>query len=252
MKKLSTLIFAVYSILFFGQKMSDYKYILIPEKFSTFKEKFDLDIVLAKSLKGKKYMVLQGSTNEWPSEAKNNSCNILNADVIDDSGFLRNKVILQFKDCHDKIVLTSKGSSNIKDYQEGFQDALKQSLVSVPQANPTVSLAPVVVETKTIEEVKTTNPVIENTSTSIGNMAHKYTNGILHLQKVQIDNTQFILVKSDSSIPYATLKETTKKGIFRVKLESGVSTIGYIENGNIVIETPTANGEYSKEIFVGK
>ncbi|ASK31835.1 hypothetical protein CEY12_17745 [Chryseobacterium sp. T16E-39] len=246
MKKASLFILTVCSVLAFGQKVSDYKYVSIPEKFSTFKEKFGMDTFLAKSLKGKKYVVLQGSKDQWPSEAKENSCNVLNADIIDDSGFLRNKVMLQFKDCNDKVIQSNKGASNIKDYEQGFQDALRQSLLAVPVSNPTI-LAPV--ETKTNEPVKTT-PTTENTSNA--SMASKYSNGTLVLQKVQIDNSQFILVKSDSSVPYATFKETTKRDVFRVKFENGDTTIGYYENGNIVIEIPTANGGYSKDVFSGR
>ncbi|MBT2623206.1 hypothetical protein [Chryseobacterium sp. ISL-6] len=251
MKKASLFILTVCSMLTFGQKVSDYKYISIPEKFTTFKENFELDMVLSKSLKSKKYVVLQGNKDQWPAEARDNSCNVLNADVVDDSGFLRNKVVLQFKDCHDKIVLASKGASNIKDYKEGFQDALKQTFVALPVSYPTVMA--VQTETKSIEQVKET-PTTEvvASSTSSGSTASKYSNGKLNLQKVQIDNSQFILVRPDSSIPYATFKETTKRDVFRVKFENGDTTIGYYENGNIVIEVPAANGGYSKDIFLGK
>lgn len=249
MKKASLFILTVCSMLTFGQKVSDYKYISIPEKFTTFKENFDLDMVLSKTLKSKKYVVLQGNKDQWPAEAKDNSCNVLNADVIDDSGFLRNKVVLQFKDCNSKVVLASKGASNIKDYKEGFQDALKQTFVNVPVSYPTMITTQA--ETKSIEQVKET-PVKENVSASTGSTASKYSNGKINLQKIQIDNKQFILVKSDSSVPYASFKETTKRDVFRVKFENGDTTLGYYENGNIVIEVPSANGEYSKDVFSGK
>lgn len=238
-------------MLAFGQKVSDYKYISIPEKFTTFKEGFGLDMVLSKSLMSKKYIVLQGSKDQWPAEAKDNSCNVLNADIIDDSGFLRNKVILQFKDCRDKVILASKGTSNIKDYKEGFQDALKQTFVTVPVSFPTLITTATQPETKSNEQVKET-PATENIVSSNGSTASKYSNGKINLQKVQIDNNQFILVKPDSSVPYATFKETTKRDVFRVKFENGDTTIGYYENGNIVIEVPSGNGGYSKDVFSGK
>ncbi|MBK1895473.1 hypothetical protein [Chryseobacterium paridis] len=249
MKKGSILILTICSMLVFGQKVSDYKYVSIPEKFTTFKEKFDLDVLLAKFLNGKKYVVLKGNKDQWPFEAKDNPCNVLNADVIDDSGFLRNKVILQFKDCHDKVLLASKGVSKIKEYKEGFQEALKETFVTIPVSYPTTVVMPA--ETKVVEQVKE-SPSTENVTSSTGSSASKYSNGKLSLQKVQIDNSQFILVRPDSSVPYATFKETTKKDVFRVKFENGDTTIGYYENGNIVIEVPSSNGGYSKDIFLGK
>lgn len=253
MKKLSVFVFTICSMVVFGQKVSDYKYISIPDKFPSFKQDndFGLGDFLAKALKGKKYVTLQGDKDQWPSESKgDNSCNTLKADILDDSSFLRNKVVLQFKDCHDKVLQSIKASSTIKDYKEGFQDALRQTIVNVPVSNP-VAIVNHVEEVKA-EPVSTASSPVENTPVSTENTAKKYSNGKLNLQKVQIDGSQFILVGSESSVPYATFKATTKKDVFRVKLENGSSTIGYFENGNIVIEIPQSNGEYAKEVFSGK
>ncbi|MEI7486875.1 MAG: hypothetical protein WCJ72_05605 [Chryseobacterium sp.] len=246
MKKLSILILTICSIISFGQKISDYKYVSIPEKFQTFKSSFDLENFLANTLKGKKYVILQGDKLKWPSEARGNSCSIINADVINDKTMLRNRVILEFKDCNGKTILESKGNSTIKEFEEGFQDALKQALVVVPISNPVAIVAQKEVETPVNSNVSSTVAV------STENTANKYSNGKFDLQKVQIDNSQFILVKPNSSLPFATFKATTKADIFRVKLENGNSTIGYFENRNIVIEIPQANGEYAKEVFTGK
>lgn len=238
----------------FGQKVSDYKYISIPDKFPSFKQDndFGLDDFLAKALKGKKYVTLQGDKDLWPAESKgDNACNTLKADILDDSSFLRNKVILQFKDCHDKVLQSIKAGSTIKDYKEGFQDALRQTIVNVPVSNPVAIVTNPVEEVKA-EPVATTSSPVESTPVSTENTAKKYSNGKLNLQKVQIDSNQFILVGSESSVPYATFKATTKKDVFRVKLENGSSTIGYFENGNIVIEIPQSSGDYAKEVFSGK
>lgn len=245
MKKLLILTLTICSVIAFGQKISDYKYVSIPEKFQTFKNSFDLETFLAKALKGKKYVVLQGDKLQWPSEVMGNSCSIINADVINDKTMLRNRVILEFKDCNGKTILESKGNSTIKEFEEGFQDALKQALITVPVSNP-VAIVQKAVDTPVSNNVSSTVAV------STESTASKYSNGKLDLQKVQIDNNQFILVKPNSSLPFATFKATTKRDIFRVKLENGDSSIGYFENGNIVIEIPQANGEYSKEVFSGK
>lgn len=243
MKKLSILILTICSIISFGQKVSDYKYVSIPGKFQTFKNSFNLETFLAKALKGKKYVILQGDKLQWPSELMGNSCSIVNADVINDKSMLRNKVILQFRDCNDKVILESKGTSTIKEFEEGFQDALTQALVTVPVSNPVAIVAQ-------NETTNNNNSVVS--SQLVESNGAKYSNGKLDVQKVQIDNNHFILVKPNSSIPFATFKATTKRDVFRVKLENGDLTIGYFENGNIIIEIPQANGEYAKEIFSGK
>ncbi|SHL48588.1 hypothetical protein [Chryseobacterium polytrichastri] len=246
MKKLSILILTICSIISFGQKVSDYKYVSIPEKFQTFKNSFNLETFLAKGLKGKKYVILQGDKLQWPSELMGNSCSIINADVINDKTMLRNRVIIQFKDCNDKVILESKGSSTIKEFEEGFQDALMQALVTVPISNPVAIVAK-------NETTTSTNNISSTVSSQVvESNGAKYSNGKLDVQKVQIDNNHFILVKPNSSIPFATFKATTKRDVFRVKLENGDLTIGYFENGNIIIEIPQTNGEYAKETFSGK
>ncbi|WP_370898973.1 hypothetical protein [Chryseobacterium gossypii] len=244
MKKIPLLIFTICSLFAFGQKVSDFKYVFIPEKFQTFKDSFGLEQVLAKALKGKKYTVLSGNRDQWPAEAIENPCRVLNADVLNDKSLLRNKVILQFKDCNNKMILQSKGTSIIKEYEEGFPDALHQALAVVNVSNPTSD-----VPVQSAVPVNT-NVASENATSAVSeHAANKYSNGKATFQKIQIDSEKFILADSNSSVPYATFSATTKKDVFRVKLQNGDSTIGYFENGNIIIEIPQSAGKYSKETF---
>lgn len=238
-------------MLAFGQKVSDYKYISLPSKLETFKEDFGLNNLLTKTLRSKNYTVIPSDKLQWPAEAQSNPCNVLMADIINDSGFLRNKVLVQFKDCNDKVVSSIKGASNIKEYKEGYQDALKQTFVSISPANPTAQPASLVQVQETVT-ANSTQVVTNSSSSSVDNTALKFSNGKMDLQKIQIDNSQFILVNSNSSSPFATFKVTTKSDVFRVKLQNGESTLGYYENGNIVIEMPVSGGEYGKEIFYKK
>ncbi|MCU7612818.1 hypothetical protein N0B16_00030 [Chryseobacterium sp. GMJ5] len=243
MKKLSITIAVFCASFSFAQKVSDYKYISIPEKFTGFKNnQYGVDTALAKSLKGKKYIVISGNKSEWPEEAFSNPCSVLNADVVNDSGLLRNKIILEFKDCNNNVVSSQKANTIIKEYVEGFQDALKQALVTVPVSNPKMVISTTQVESSS------TNESNESPKSSESRSA-KYSNGKTMFQRVQIDGNQFILIETNESTPYATFRATTKKDVFRVKLKNGTTTIGYLEDKNIVIEMPQPNGEYSKEVF---
>jgi len=247
MKKTAIFILTLSSLVAFAQKVSDYKYITLPTKFETFKEDFGLGELLTKTLRSKNYIVIPSDKLQWPSEAKDNPCNVLMADIVNDSGFLRNKVLIKFKDCNDKEIQSIKGASSIKEYKEGYQDALKQTFTTISPANPTVQP---IVQTK-VQETTILDQPVKNLPSS-DNSAVRFSNGKMDLQKIQIDNSQFILVNSNSSSPFATFKTTTKNDVFRVKLQNGDSTLGYFENGNIVIEIPQSNGEYSKEVFSKK
>lgn len=249
---------AICSTAIFGQKVSDYKYVLIPEKFESFKgESYGLEGALTKALKNKKYVILPASIDQWPSEAKDNSCNIINANVLNVKSLFSNKLMLEFKDCNNKVILESKGSSNIKEFEEGLADALKMALISVSNSNP-VAMKPAKTQTSTTTSTVATNTVQTSApetaviapAAALG--TGNYYNGKVSVQKIQIDANQFILAKSGNSVPFAIFKVTSKKDVFLVKLADNNNTIGYFENGNIVIDIPQADGRYSKEVFVAK
>lgn len=235
-------------MLSYAQKVSDYKYVVVPSSFESFKKNnYGLSAFLTKNMKSKQYVVISENRGQWPEEANANPCSVLNADVVNDSNFLRNKVILEFKDCNSKVISSEKGSSSIKEYEEGFKEALSKSLVNLSVSRP-VENTTFKHETQVIKETTQQAPKVSEQK-SQASKAEKYSNGKLSLQKIQIDATQFILVDGNSSVPFATFKETTKKDVFRVKLGSGESTTGYFENGNLVIEISKGNDEYSKEVF---
>ncbi|UTX47936.1 hypothetical protein [Chryseobacterium sp. MA9] len=246
MKKVSMLMLAVCSTIAFAQKVSDYKYVAVPEKFETFKEDYGLKDFFTKALKGKKYIILPVIKDNWPSEAKNNFCNVINADVINDKNLFKNKVIVQFKDCNNNMILESKGGSKIKEFDEGLQDALKEALIKMPVSN-SAALLPA----STNGQNTSSESAVSVVSTTAPE-ANNYSNGKLDLQKIQIDPNQFILARSGSSVPFAAFKTTSKNSVFIVKLADGNTTIGYFENGSIVIDIPQADGRYSKEVFVAK
>lgn len=248
MKKLSVIISSFCVMLSYAQKVSDYKYVVVPSAFESFKkDNYGISAFLTKNLKSKQYTVITENRGQWPEEANTNPCSVLNADVINDSGFLRNKIVLEFKDCNNKVISSQKGGSSIKEFEEGFKDALSKALVNIPVSKP-VEITNYKQEAYVMEETVKPTPQISEPK-SQASKAERYSNGKINLQRIQIDASQFILADGNSSVPFATFKETTKKDVFRVKLASGESTTGYFENGNLVIEIPKNNDEYSKEVF---
>lgn len=258
MKKLALALCTLSFTAIFAQKVSDYQYISLPEKFEGFKDSnYGLDKALIKTLNAKKYVVLPANRNDWPSAANQNPCNILLADVVNDSGMLRNKVLVRFKDCNNKVIATQKGASSIKEFEEGFQDALKQALTAVPASSPTKDLAITPQSDTGISVSSTLSPpkAPENSSEKDVRQekagsggAQIFSNQGVKFQKIKLSNQQFILA-DQSSTPYATFTLTTKEDVFRVKLQSGKMTIGYMENENIVIEIPISENDFGKSIF---
>lgn len=224
-----------------AQKASDYQYILIPEKFTKFKDdNFDLDKTLEKSLIQKKYLVIDGSEKQQSSVLYNNPCDVLTADIIDNSSLLSNRIILELRDCKNNIILSEKASSKIKSLKEGFQDALKKALIRLPVSNP----KPLALNQSQGAVTNENNPVKAAQS-----KVQNYSNGKKILQRVNISGNVFILADSADSAPFATFQATSKQDVFLVKLKNGETTVGYFENGNIIIDIPSENGNFVKEVF---
>ncbi|MGV4414392.1 hypothetical protein [Chryseobacterium sp. T1] len=242
MKKLTSIILITAFSVASAQKISDYEYIYVPKELDKKINNYKLDQLLIKNLNSKKYKTFQDSQDNWPTDLQLNKCLVAKANIIDDSSFLKNKIKIQFKDCNDKIISESKGASNEKDYDLGYPDALRQAFPSIPVSNPS--------ETKAIAD--TPSPTTTTTNTVSNSKSETYSNNSLSLQKINIGAGQFILANANSSVPFATLKESTKHGVYHVKLENGSSTIAYIENENIVIEIPQSNDAYKKEVFLKK
>ncbi len=273
MKKILSLSLVFCLSLVFGQNISDYQYIYVPAKFKDFEtNKYNLNTQLKKALINKKYTVIHEEMTDWPAELRENPCKVLTAELLNDSNMFRNRVKLQFTNCQKKVVSETKGNSLYKEYDLGFEDALNLSLKTIPTSSPNPNLfvadlkssikeeIPRPIDLKEVKEIKNEEPVstppvptkpAEPKSVE-SKKAESYTNGKVNLQKVQISKDQFILVSSSSSVPFASFKNTAKADVYRVTLENGTSTLGYYENGNLVIEIPTNDGDFKREVFTAR
>ena len=256
MKKSFALAFLFFLLLFSAQNITDYEYIYVPKKFKDFKtNEYNLNTLLKKALEAKKYKVIQDDIVNWPLELRENPCKVLNAELLNDSNMFRNRVKLQFSNCEKNVIFETKGTSMIKDFELGYQDAMNISLKNLQNSQPKeIEVLAKPTEKNAVETVveKPVLAVVTSTNSAtpkVSKKAESYSNGTMSFQKIQISKDQFILVSSSSSVPFATFKNTTKSDVYRVTLENGISTIGYSENGNLIIEIPTSDGNYKKEVF---
>lgn len=236
MKKTAIFILMLSSLAAFAQKLSDYKYVSLPAKLETFKEDFGLRDLLAKTLQSKNYIVVSPDKLQWPSEANDNPCNVLMANIVNDSGLLRNKVVVKFKDCNGKEIQSIKGTSDIKENKEGYQDALKQTLVSIlPSNQKTISQE---TTSEYLEKkIETEKPILYNNNKKV-------------FKKIKVSSERFKLVNSENESLYATFTNSFKKDIFRVEMQNGAKTLGYREGNSLFIEVPLEDGKYQLEEFI--
>ena len=182
------------------------------------------------------------------------------SEVLNDSNMLKNRVKLDFTDCNGKVVLSIPATGDYKEFDKGFQDALVKAIARVPVSADTRVTLPVAkteaaakVENVAKEQavpVNTAQKVTSLNSAGTENRAEIFKNGNITFNKVKLSPAQFIFTNSNSSVPFATFRESTKSGVYRVQLESGIQTLGYDEGNKLVVEIPQNDGSYRKEEFI--
>lgn len=131
MKKYFALLLLVSGISF-AQSVNDYKYVLVPSKFSFFKETDAYGLnSLTKGLLGKYGFVAYLDNDDIPTEILDSNCNKLYADVLEDNNIINTRLTVVLKDCKGKVLFTSQqGKSKDKDWRIGTNEALRAAFKS--------------------------------------------------------------------------------------------------------------------------
>ncbi|SMC64416.1 hypothetical protein [Moheibacter sediminis] len=227
-----------------AQQISDYKYIVIPETFSDFKtNQYHLNTYLKNLLERKDYQILSENVQEWPAEAQQNTCSVLKADLKKGKSLLKNKLDVSFTDCQQKTIANLEGTSAVKEYDKGYQEAVKIAVQNVKNQNA-----------KPIEQIKNSETPVEivkyeepKVNPSMQNSGIKaYSNGEIKLTKSDLTDGSFFLINESNSQIYAQFFPSSKNGVYRVKVtdpKGNYETIGFFDGNNLEIEINSDNNQ---------
>lgn len=260
MKKISQIFLMFALTTFYGQQISNYKYITIQESKEFKNNKYGVVDLFSSKLKQKNYTIV---AEDKLLSANVDRCDILTAELVDDSNMFKNRITINFKDCNNKTITITKGISSLKEYEPGFQDAIMQAVTTIAVSNPiervqeliVEKVSPVTIQAETKKEeavVKTEKKMETSTVKTQSTNSQTYSNGKITTNRIFLANGQFILVNPNNSVPYAIFKPSTKANIYHVILADGTATLGYIENNEIVIDLANADGSFRKETFTSK
>jgi hypothetical protein len=243
MKNTLIIIFLFASNFFvFGQekKVPNYKYIIVPERFSFLKQNDQFQTSsLTKFLLKKNGFTVVLDSEEYPTELKNDPCNALTAEIIDKSSFFTTTVLIELKNCAKKTIYTSEeGSSKLKDYKQGFHESIrnahasmsnikfvaledpviKEPIANIPKTSKTVEVIPTIVQKRSV------NKDLRETDTLYA----------------QPNENGFQLIDLKPEVVFLILK-TNLKDVFIIKDKNGIlyknSTTwfaAFYENGELV------------------
>ena len=151
--------------------INNYKYILVPEQYSFFKEvnQYGLNTLTKKLLEEKGFTVYFDN-KDLPTEIANNKCRVMTADFTEKKGMFTTTLTLILKDCQGNVVFKGKeGKSREKEFSAAYNDALKNAFVSLNELPytftgeaekvesvkaPEVVVAPVNQQTVTAESIE--------------------------------------------------------------------------------------------------
>ena len=163
MKNIILVLFLTMSNIFvFGQekKVNNYKFIVVPDQFDFFKQKDEYKTSsLTKFLFKKNGFTVVLNSEQYPKDLIDNPCSGLKALVLDKSSMFKLKVIIELRDCSNRLLYTSdEGVSKLKEYKKGFQEAIRNAHASMID----VVYEPLLLETirKDKKEIVTVNPVL--------------------------------------------------------------------------------------------
>lgn len=137
MKKLILLgLFLITASISAQESINQYKYIIVPKKFDFLKEPNQYRVNTFTKFLFEKNGFTAVYDDQQPQDLRVNPCLGLTANVEDQSNLFTTKLNITLKNCQGLVVYTSdEGRSKIKEYEEAYQDAIKDAFVSVRGLN---------------------------------------------------------------------------------------------------------------------
>lgn len=232
--------------------INNYKYVLVPEKFSFLKEQDQYRLnTLAKFLLTEKGFEAYFDNFELPTAIANNKCDALHAEVLEKKGMFTTNLTLLLKDCKGNIVFKSKeGKSREKEYKTSYNLALRDAFTSLDEvkyayngtvntnqqvaATTTTVTAPVATATVPVSAavIATVKPVAVETNQPAGTLyAQPTANGY---QLIDTTPKKVLTLSRTSVQDYFIAENETANGI--VLKKSGEWFFEYYKDGKLMAE----------------
>jgi hypothetical protein len=262
MKKYSILLLLIATATSFAQEqLNNYKYLIVPKQFDTFKEEnqYQTSTLVKYVLENQGFNVFYD--DDLPSDLNANRCLGLLVVLVNNSNMFTTKTAIAFKDCTTKIVYTTtEGASKIKEYKGSFNEAIKDALSSLNTMNyqyTEPASEPIVVSFK--NDVKNVAPKVQDAGSeeklsmeALNNQDAEHSASIVEqkvnvvpLENIRISEVDYYaqpiengyqLVDSSPKIVMKMLA-TSKTNIFMAQEINGYSGIMYAgENGEWFFE----------------
>jgi hypothetical protein len=211
----------------FGQekKVSDYKYIIVPERFAFLKQNDQYQTSsLTKFLLEKNGFTVVLDSEEYPIDLRKNTCKALIAEIVGTSSMFKTSVFIEFKNCSKNVVYrTKEGESRQKDYKESFHEAIRSAHAYM--SDITYAARPNSVEAKRTRDLDADalfiGKQVEVAPIIKGKVSASKTIIETNTLYAQPNENGFQLINSKPAVVFLILK-TDLKDVFIIKDKNGV------------------------------
>jgi hypothetical protein len=132
MKKLFLFVLVLAINYSYTQSVNEYKAVIVPLKYEFLKGENQYRLNTITKFNLNKAGFVSFYSNETIPDEYSDRCDLLYADVVNDSGFLTTRLFITLKDCYGKIIFQSAaGKSKEKDYKKAYSEALAEAFESV-------------------------------------------------------------------------------------------------------------------------
>lgn len=162
----------------FSFAQENYKYVIVPKKFSFFSDENEYNTSsMTKAFFEKEGFIVYYDTDQFPSDLANNRCLAFYVNALKKSNMFITKINFELKDCANNLIYTSiQGSSREKEYQKSYNESFRMALGAMAgQLNftnsstgnaliekETVIATPIAVESKNVPMERLTAIAIQN------------------------------------------------------------------------------------------
>lgn len=232
MKKIFLVVFCLFTLFSFGQKINEFEFVIVPTKFDFQRSENEYRLNTLLKYRLEEYGFQASYTSDQMNTNFSDRCRYLNANVVNESTMFLTKLYIVFKDCNNAIIYQSDlGTSKVKERKDAYKEALEDALQSVKAVNYkfTGTKAEQVVNNTNVEiqiPVERTEMVNENAL-----FAQPIANGFQ-----LIDTTPKVVLKifRTSQTDYYTANSDTKSGM--VFKKNNEWFFEYYENDKLISE----------------
>ena len=234
------LLFATLLISFFGIAQEKYKYVIVPEQFSFFKEpnKYNLNSLTTYFFETEGFTVFY-DTDKLPEELLKNRCLALYVTALENNSMFVTKTAFNVRDCKNEVLVVSEeGSSREKSYEKAYNQTFRTALTSLKgklnsfemPSYSTVSNTDIIIEKPSVLED------LIPTGTELGNKNILYALPTDTGYKLvnAVPNVIFELNRTTIPDMYLAERGMMDAGIFYKK--EGVWNYEYYKKGKLVVE----------------